>query len=73
MMKTFNYRWIPLVILAGVALTACGTRELSVVDKINLGATGMRFDQKGAEATECSLVAQLERGRSSASSGGSTG
>jgi len=55
------------------ALTACGTRELSVVDKIFLTAPVMRFDHSGAELAECTLVSQLERGRSSAAGGGGAG
>lgn len=72
-MKTINFKWAPIIILAGAALTACGTRKLSIVDKINLGSTAMRFDHEGAELSECTLVAQLERGRSSGTSGGGTG
>ncbi len=57
----------------GMVLTACGTRELGVVDKIQLGRAAMRFDHKGAELAECTLVSQFERGRSSSVGGGGAG
>jgi len=57
----------------GWALSACGTRELSFADRIQLGKNSLQFDQTGAQLTECTLVTQIERGRSSATSGGGAG
>lgn len=71
---------ILLGVVAAVGLTACGnqnfgfgTRELGFADKVQLGRNSLQFDQKGAMLTECTLVTQLERGRSSATSGGGAG
>lgn len=72
-MKKLKHISILLAVGISLGLTACGTRDLSVVDKIFLNATAMRFDHSGAELAECTLVSQLERGRSSSTSGGGTG
>lgn len=68
-----KYRLWLLITGGAIALTACGTRKLSVVDKIFLNDTAMRFDHTGAELGECTLVSQLERGRSSGTNAGGTG
>ena len=64
-----------MVLAAGAVfgLAACGSRDLSVVDKIFLNKPAMRFDHSGAELAECTLVSQFERGRSSAAGGGGAG
>lgn len=72
-MKKITRIFILSAVAVGLGLTSCGTRKLSVVDKIYLNATAMRFDHTGAELAECTLVSQLERGRSSATSGGGAG
>lgn len=72
-MKKKTQIWTTLAIGAFVGLTACGSRDLSVVDKIFLNKAAMRFDHTGTELAECTLVSQLERGRSSAAGGGSAG
>lgn len=67
-----RYLLLPTALMA-LALTACGTRDLSIVDKIALNSSAMKFDHTGAELSECGLVSQLERGRSSISNAGGTG
>lgn len=71
-MKTKCRLWL-LVIGGAIVLTACGTRKLTVVDKIFLNDSAMRFDHTGAELAECTLVSQLERGRSSGTNAGGAG
>jgi len=74
MMKKNKLFWMMLVAVGGgIGLSACGTRKLSVVDKIFLNDVAMRFDHSGAEITECTLVSQFERGRSSSAGGGAAG
>jgi len=72
-MKTKRLTITALLLGVGWMLSACGTRELGFADRIQLGKNSLQFDQKGAHLTECTLVAQLERGRSSATSAGGTG
>lgn len=55
------------------ALTSCGTRDLSSADRVALSSSSMKFGHTGTELSECGLVSQLERGRSSSSSAGGTG
>lgn len=67
-----HYLLLPIA-LGALLLTACGTRELSIVDKIALNSSAMKFDHSGTDLSECGLVSQLERGRSSLSNAGGTG
>lgn len=67
-----HYFLLPAAVVA-LVLSACGTRDLSVVDKIALNSSAMKFDHSGTALSECGLVSQLEPGRSSLSSAGGTG
>ncbi len=62
-----------MALALGLTLTACGTRELGFADKISLGKTSLKFDHSGADLHENTLASQLERGRSSSTSGGGAG
>ena len=81
-MKAFiQMRTICLGLFPIVSLVSCGSRELpligkrdlSIVDQISLGETEMTFEHKGAQISECSLIGQFERGRSSSTNGAGTG
>lgn len=54
-------------------LPSCGTRDLSAADRVALSASAMKFGHTGTDLSECGLVSQLERGRSSSSNAGGTG
>lgn len=55
------------------AITSCGSRQLSIVDKVSLNSAAMTFTHQGAALAECGLVSQIERGRSSATNAGGSG
>lgn len=57
---------------AALALLLPSCKTVTLVDQPVLSRTAMKFDAKGARAVDCSLVSQVEKGRtlSNTSAGG---